>query len=156
MKRILVYSATVRGASDIERLLGAAVGAQGSLTGASVLVVADTPAGSGFRLASRMYRVHLPPAPGGSGGDGAQDACAIRTELMMNAVREFSPDAIVIDGAIGPAQAELERTLTYVREHLPRTSRVLVVGGAETVASAPVSAMDAAAEGLYDRVLTWQ
>jgi predicted glycosyltransferase len=152
MTRVLMYSAEPRGISDIDRLLHAALGAD-AFADLSVLVLSDAPAADGFRLGHGIYRVHLPSA--GAAGDDV--ITALRTSLIMDAVREFKPDAILVDTAPCRVAVEIARSLAYARQHLPQTAVVKVVpGNGPEPQPARVPTEDAAADDLYDRVLSFQ
>jgi predicted glycosyltransferase len=149
MTRVLLYSAESRGASDIDRLLHAALGAE-ALVDLAVLVLSDAPARDGFRLGHGIYQVHLPSAA----SPFDDEITALRTRLIMDAVREFKPDAILVDTAPRAVAVEITRSLDYARQYLPQTSVVRVVpGNGHQSEPATTSTKDGAADDLYDRVL---
>jgi predicted glycosyltransferase len=161
VKRILVYSREDRCVAEIERLLGAAIGVATLPADISVLVLSDAPGRDGFRLAPGIYRVHLPLmklAERKATKTAAPEPSAARTRLIVDAVREFHPDTIVVDTAPGSADPEVVSALSYVRQHLPRIPRVLVIPAHQAASrlKSILSAPGAAEAYLYDRILTFQ
>lgn len=166
MSRILVYSHDTYGLGNIRRMLSIATHLAGTLENASVLMVSGSPMLQGFRIAPGVDYMKLPSVTR-TARDGyssrslhldAVDVFELRANIVLAAVADFRPDAILVDKKPFGIEHELEGAIYYAKTNLPRTSLVLVLRDilderAATIQSWRAGNYTSAIDRFYDRVL---
>jgi len=166
MSRILVYSHDTYGLGNIRRMLAIATHMAGALEDSSVLVVSGSPMLQGFRVAERVDYIKL-PSVGRTARDGystrslrldVRDVFELRANILLAAVADFRPDAILVDKKPYGIEHELEGAIYYAKTHLPQTSLVLVLRDIldereATIRSWRAGDFTSAIDRFYDRVL---
>jgi predicted glycosyltransferase len=105
VKKILVYSHDTFGLGNIKRMLDISKYLVATHENVSVLIVSGSPMVHAFRIPTRIDYIKLPCLSRTLSGSydvkyldlGYEDTIRLRTNLLTNALLDFSPDLILVD-----------------------------------------------------------
>ena len=105
MKKILVYSHDTFGLGNIKRMLDISKHLVATHANVSVLLVSGSPMVHAFRIPTRIDYIKLPCLSRTLSGSydvksldlGYEDTIRLRSNLLTNALLDFSPDLILVD-----------------------------------------------------------
>jgi predicted glycosyltransferase len=135
MKRALVYSHDTFGLGNIRRMLAMAEQLLARDPELSVLLVTGSPVAHAFRLPPRLDYIKMPCLTRTDReryavkylGTDIDDAIALRSALLLETVRRYKPDLLLVDKKPAGIRNELRPALEYLRQHAPATRNVLVL-----------------------------
>jgi predicted glycosyltransferase len=166
VKKILVYSHDTFGLGNIKRMLDISKHLVATHANASVLIVSGSPMVHAFRIPTRIDYIKLPCLSRTLSGAydvkyldlGYEDTIRLRTNLLTNALLDFSPDLILVDkkplGVSNELSAGLE--LLQRRALLPKLVLLLrdILDSPETTAEVwNKHGYHEAVQSFYDQVL---
>ncbi len=139
--RILIYSHDTFGMGNIRRMLAISRGLLEGLPGASILLLTGSPVihtlfPTGWpNDRRRMDYVKLPCLTRTDRGVyqaryldlSVEELSSLRAELILAAVRNFSPDLLIVDKKPLGVRGELEPALRYLQTERPATRRMLIL-----------------------------
>ncbi len=166
--RILLYSHDSYGLGHIRRNLAIAEEIGAEFPEASTLLLAGNPRSHSFRMPPRLDYVKIPSVTKGSEGGyrsrslslSISEITRLRESIILETVRGFHPDVVLVDHAPLGMRGELKAALRALRRERPATRVVLglrdIIDDEETVLA------DWARDGVwpmieecYDRILVY-
>lgn len=131
----MVYSHDTYGLGNLRRMLSICQYLTAAIPDLTVLLVSGSPMAHGFRLPDRLDYIKLPCLTRSGReeyavkflGLGISETIRLRSDLILAAATNFKPDLLLVDKKPFGVKNELEATLTYVKENLPLTRKVLVL-----------------------------
>jgi predicted glycosyltransferase len=135
MKRALVYSHDTFGLGNIRRMLTVAEQLLARDPQLSVLLVTGSPVAHAFRLPPRLDYIKMPCLTRTDReryaakylGTDLDEVIALRSALLLETVRNYKPDLLLVDKKPAGIRNELRPTLEYLRQRSPSTRNVLVL-----------------------------
>lgn len=166
MKKILVYSHDTFGLGNIKRMLDISQHLVATYANVSVLIVSGSPMVHAFRIPSRIDYIKLPCLVRTLTGSydvkyldlGYENTVRLRTNLLTNALLDFSPDLILVDKKPLGVSNELSAGLELLQRRAALPKLVLLL---RDILDSPEATADVwrkqgyheAVQRFYDRIL---
>jgi predicted glycosyltransferase len=133
--KLMVYSHDAFGLGNIRRMLAICKGILDTLPNVSILLVSGSPMLQSFRIPKGLDYIKLPCLNRGENGElvskylgtNLEDTIRLRADLILTAARNFKPDLLLVDKKPYGLRGELSKTVTYLKNKLPRTKLVLLL-----------------------------
>lgn len=133
--RLIVYSHDAFGLGNIRRMLAICQYLLDTLPDLSILLISGSPVVHSFRMPQGLDYIKLPCLGRNESGElsakyleeDPQEVTKLRSEIIRTAIIHFEPDLILVDKKPYGLRGELESTLTYLKQHLPKTKLVLLL-----------------------------
>ncbi len=133
--KIVIYTHDTFGLGNIRRMLLIAEHLNQSIKDASILLISSSPMLHAFRLGKGIDYIKLPTISRNIQGEyqtrtlgmTLQDMVKMRADLILSAVRNFSPDVILVDKKPLGLKRELTATLRFLKEQKAPTKVYLVL-----------------------------
>ncbi len=133
--KLMVYSHDAFGLGNIKRMLAICKGILDTLPNVSILLVSGSPMLQSFRIPKGLDYIKLPCLNRGENGElvskylgtNLEDTIRLRADLILTAARNFKPDLLLVDKKPYGLRGELSKTVTYLKNKLPRTKLVLLL-----------------------------
>ncbi len=133
--KIVIYTHDTFGLGNIRRMLLIAEHLNHSIKDSSILLISSSPMLHAFRLSKGIDYIKLPTISRNIQGEyqtrtlgmSMQDMVAMRANLILTAVRDFSPDVILVDKKPLGIKRELTATLQFLKEKRASTKVFLVL-----------------------------
>lgn len=133
--KIVIYTHDTFGLGNIRRMLLIAEHINHSIKDTSILLISSSPMLHAFRLSKGVDYIKLPTISRNIQGEyqtrtlgmNMQDMVAMRANLILTAVRDFSPDVILVDKKPLGIKRELTATLQYLKKKRASTRIFLVL-----------------------------
>jgi predicted glycosyltransferase len=135
MKKILIYSHDTYGLGNIRRMLAIAESIQSEFKDVSVLLLSGSPMIQSFRITSGIDYIKLPCLSRDASESYKAKSLRIskdcisklRADLILNTVRNFEPDLILVDKKPLGVDNELAPTLEYLQQQTVKPKLALVL-----------------------------
>ena len=131
--RIFYYSHDTYGLGHMQRTLAIARQVALDCPEATQLLVTGSPQAHAFELPERLDIIKLPSVGKSATGDYCSRTLrlpfktlkALRETIILETVRHFKPDIVLVDKAPAGVRGEMLSALAYLKEARPETKRVL-------------------------------
>lgn len=164
--RLIVYSHDAFGLGNIRRMLAICKYLLDTSPELSILLISGSPILHSFRMPQGLDYIKLPCLGRDESGEVSskylrkepQEIVKLRSEILKTAVVNFDPDLILVDKKPYGLQGELQPTLTYLKQHSPKTKLVLLLRDILDVPSVTIkdwhqNGYYQAVDRYYDKVL---
>jgi predicted glycosyltransferase len=133
--RLIVYSHDAFGLGNIRRMLAICNYLLKVIPELSILVISGSPVLHSFRIPQGLDYIKLPCLGRNESGDlsakylhsKSEEVANLRAEIIKTAAINFEPDLILVDKKPYGLYGELEATVNYIKERLPKTKLVLLL-----------------------------
>lgn len=133
--RLMVYSHDTFGLGNLRRMLAICEYLLDCWPRLSVLLVSGSPMIHEFRLPTGLDYIKLPCLNRGSSGElrakylgtSIEETVELRSQLIASAAMHFKPDLLLVDKKPTGLEGELTLTLNYLKQHLPKSKRILLL-----------------------------
>ncbi|MEA5466831.1 glycosyltransferase family protein [Leptothoe sp. PORK10 BA2] len=133
--RLMVYSHDTFGLGNLRRMLAICEHLLSCWPRLSILLVSGSPMIHEFRLPKGLDYIKLPCLNRGVSGElkakylgtSIEETVALRSQIIASAAMHFKPDLLLVDKKPTGLKGELASTLHYLKQHLPKSRRVLLL-----------------------------
>ncbi|NEO99164.1 MAG: glycosyltransferase [Symploca sp. SIO2E9] len=133
--RLIVYSHDAFGLGNISRMLAICKYLLDTSSENSILLISGSPVLHSFRMPQGLDYIKLPCLGRDKSGKISakflgkkpQQVAKLRSEIIKAAIINFEPNLILVDKKPYGLQGELKSTLTYLKQHSPKTKLVLLL-----------------------------
>jgi predicted glycosyltransferase len=133
--RLIVYSHDAFGLGNIRRMLAICQYLLDTTPSLSILLLSGSPLLHSFRLPRGLDYIKLPCLSRDATGElsakylqtQTEETMRLRSAILQIAIANFKPDLILVDKKPYGLQGELQSTLQYIQQFLPKTKLVLLL-----------------------------
>ncbi|MEM6613015.1 MAG: glycosyltransferase [Cyanobacteria bacterium P01_C01_bin.72] len=164
-RKILVYSHDAYGLGNIRRMLAICKYLLKSTPNLTILLVSGSPMLHDFRLPPGLDYIKLPCLNRGTGqmtvkylNADIKSILKLRSEIILAAAKNYQPDLVLVDKKPTGIERELQPTIKYLKQNLPKTRFILLLRDIldtpeKTIAEWQREGYYRQVESLYDRIL---
>jgi predicted glycosyltransferase len=158
--RILAYSHDTFGLGNIRRMLAICKYLHDSIEDVSILMITGSPMLHSFRVARGIDYIKLPCLKRSAAGDpgvrfldmDSRNITGLRSQLILESVKSFQPDVVLVDKKPLGLFGELEASLTHINAHLPAAKVLLVL---RDILDEPSTTIEQWRNAGYDEAVRW-
>ncbi|MEM7591400.1 MAG: glycosyltransferase [Cyanobacteria bacterium P01_A01_bin.83] len=164
-QKIMLYSHDAYGLGNIRRMLAICKYLLKSIPNLDLLLVSGSPMLHDFRLPTGLDYIKLPCLNRGWGqmavkylNADIESILRLRSEIILAAAKNYQPDLVLVDKKPTGIERELQPTIEYLKQNLPKTRFILLLRDIldtpeKTIAEWQREGYYRQVESLYDRIL---